>query len=209
MGKSQDAALLGVGESASKDELKRAYRKCAMRCHPDVTGDESSEEFLELRAAYERLRDGYWEKGGRAGPATPREPARPQRRTSRSPRRPDFINLFDNLMQNPGAGNRKVLEELELEAPIDYLIFGASISIYVPVHVACRTCQGRGRVVEHGGISSFCPKCNGAGDMEKQLRVPVSIPPNLRSGATLRVPMEDSGMAGYDLLVTITLGATG
>lgn len=209
MGKAEDVRLLEVCESASKEELKQAYRRCAMRCHPDVTGDQSSEEFVQVRGAYERLRDGYWEKVGLDEVPEARKPRPTQRRSSRPKRGPDFINLFDNLMQNVGdSSRRKVLDDLELEAPLDYLIFGASISIYVPIHVACRACQGRGHISDRSGVSSPCPRCKGDGGMEKQLRVPVAIPPNLRSGATLRVPCEEAGMPGYDLLITVTLGVS-
>ena len=51
--------ILGVGKSASKDEIKKSYRKLAMKYHPDRNqGDEASEKkFKEASAAYEVLKD--------------------------------------------------------------------------------------------------------------------------------------------------------
>merc|ERR1719506_3026091 len=46
-------AILGVDPAATNEEIKKAYRRTAMECHPDKGGDK--EEFQELNSAYEKI----------------------------------------------------------------------------------------------------------------------------------------------------------
>ena len=72
---------LGVARGASEDEIKSAYRKLAMRWHPDRNNGskEAEERFKDLTEAYDVLRDPqkraaydrYGEAGLRGGPASP------------------------------------------------------------------------------------------------------------------------------------------
>ena len=59
MSKRDYCDVLGVSKSANKDELKKAYRKLAMKYHPDRNPDDSqaAEKFKELSEAYEILSD--------------------------------------------------------------------------------------------------------------------------------------------------------
>ena len=207
MGRKEDVRLLGIGAHTTGDELRRAFKNLALRYHPDVAGEECGVTFVRIREAYERLRDGYWDRvSPESNDVTP-APSRP-RSVSRS-RGVDFISLFDGLIENLGQNGapRKVLDHLELEVPLDYLIFGASLTIHFPVEVACARCQGRSMVVESGGSAVHCPVCRGDGTRTRNLEVPISIPPGLRSGSSFRVPLDISGMTGCDLLVEISLGA--
>lgn len=65
--------VLGVSKDASKDEIKKAYRKLARQYHPDVSKEENaSEKFKEAKEAYETLSDqqkrAQYDQFGHAGP---------------------------------------------------------------------------------------------------------------------------------------------
>lgn len=209
MSRADDALLLGVGVTVSAESLKAAFRVAAMGCHPDLAGEGCREEFVQLREAYERLRDGYWDRVDKAsertrqrGPVKPRSTGR--RQTARTP---DFIDFFDAALKdiaNQKKG-RRVLDEIELAVPFDYLLFGASLTIYVPVEMACRTCHGKGMVPDLQGVVSGCPTCHGDRVSERQLKVPLNLPPGLRAGHRLYIPLDESGLKGYDVLVEISL----
>jgi molecular chaperone DnaJ len=209
MGRAEDALLLGVDGHADAEALKAAFRLLALQLHPDVAGEDRGAEFVRIREAYERLRDGHWDKVPveveAAEPAV--EEVTPRR--ERAGLGPDFIDLFDNALGNLGrtAARRRVLDHIELEVPLDYLIFGASLSLYVPVEMECRTCRGRGVTVEMSGAVNTCPKCYGERVAERQIKVPINLPPGLRAGNSLRIPLDAAGLKGYDVLVELSLAA--
>lgn len=47
--------VLGVSDNYTKEELKKAYKRLAMKYHPDVAGDEATEKFIKIKKAYELL----------------------------------------------------------------------------------------------------------------------------------------------------------
>lgn len=49
--------ILGVSRTATPEELKKAFRKLARECHPDIAGNEGAERFKEVTAAYAELSD--------------------------------------------------------------------------------------------------------------------------------------------------------
>jgi hypothetical protein len=49
--------VLGVPHGSSQDDIKRAYHERAKRCHPDIHGDGSAEQFIRVQEAYEKLRE--------------------------------------------------------------------------------------------------------------------------------------------------------
>lgn len=183
--------VLGVGESASAEEIKRAYRKLARRHHPDRNpGDRQAEERMkEISEAYDVLSDprkraeydemrrlarsGFRSRGFGAGPAggSPFDIS-------------DLLGDFFGGARQPRAG-RGVDLETEVRISFEDAIAGTTVPLRVARDVTCeecggsgarpgstvRTCEicgGTGVVGEDQGLFSFrrpCRRCGGSGTM--------------------------------------------
>lgn len=203
MGKREDTRLLGVGAKAGDEVLRAAFRALAIKCHPDVAGEQFADEFIRLREAYERLRDNHWDKSVKGVPASV---AKPSTSATPAPGRGDFIDLFNGLMKGVGNGSgRKVLDCIELEVPVDFLLFGEDFYINYPVTFACRRCGGRGVTVHRQGRVDRCRACDGSGEKEVVLKLAVSIAAGSRAGTSIVVPLDQFGLANRDLVLDLTL----
>ncbi|NOZ56923.1 MAG: J domain-containing protein [Calditrichaeota bacterium] len=181
--------VLGVSRDADTEEIKRAYRKVAKECHPDVSqGDEAStERFRQATEAYEVLSDArkradYDRKL--------REQDFARTRPRRHSRTLDFFELAEQMMLNlfremhgyPAwesfGGTLEVwLTEEEAEN-------GTRVSFDVPIERECGICEGRGYL-----LFSYCPRCGGKGTVEGSRRVTIEIPPGVREGDRLEIPV--------------------
>lgn len=160
--------ILGVSKTASEAELKSAFRKLAMQCHPDRhPGDKAAEtKFKELNEAYQVLSDGQkrgaydryghqaFEHGGGGGPA------------DMSDFMSDIFESFfgDGRGRGPrGANARERGADLRynLEIGLEEAYAGKNATIRVPTSVACEICSGTGAKL--GSKSRQCPTCGGHG----------------------------------------------
>lgn len=180
--------VLGVARDASDDDLKKAYRRCAMKYHPDRNpGDKGAEEaFKECKEAYETLSDSSRRRmydahghaafehgmGGGGGPGYA-----------------DMGDIFGDILGNifggaaGGRGPRRGADiGYVMELSLEEAVGGIEKQIEVPTLDECEacdgsgssdgkletcgTCQGRGQVRFQRGIFSMqqgCPHCGGRG----------------------------------------------
>jgi molecular chaperone DnaJ len=185
--------VLGVGKSASKDEIRRAYRRLAQQHHPDKGGGEA-EKFKEINEAYEVLSDdtkrGQYDQYGQTF-----EQARaqgqpgfggfsgfndfsdfmrgPGQNYSRGPFSNiefDFGDIFSDIFGTPRQPRRRQGIDLEMTLTIDFLdsVFGAEKQLTLEKLDTCPVCNGSG--AEVGSKIITCPKCHGSGQIIEHRR---------------------------------------
>ncbi|HLK58160.1 MAG TPA: molecular chaperone DnaJ [Chthonomonadaceae bacterium] len=164
--------VLGVSQTASADELKRAYRNLAKKLHPDVNKDpDAGEKFREVQNAYDVLSDdrkrSLYDQYGAEGLNGPEG----------FPGGFDMgSNLFNDLFgalyeQQTGGGRRSrasagvrgddLREDIELT--LEEVALGVEKTIRYRCMETCEVCQGSG--AQAGTSAEVCPQCRGEGQV--------------------------------------------
>lgn len=166
--------ILGVAKNASDDEIKKAYRKLAMKYHPDRNqGDkakEAEEKFKEAKEAYEMLSDpqkrAAYDQYGHAG-VDPNMRGAPGGPEGFGGFADAFGDIFGDIFGgHRGAGRgRQVYRGSDLsyamEITLEEAAHGKDAQIRIPSWEDCDTCHGSG--AKPGTSVKTCPTCNGAG----------------------------------------------
>ena len=175
--------VLGVGKSASADELKKAYRRLAVQYHPDRGGDEA--QFREVSEAYEVLKDESkrkrYDQFGHAGvgssAASDGNPFGGFGGTAQ-----DFSFDFGDLGlgdifgsffggQTGGRRGRQTRGqdvETNIEISFEQAVFGTEVDLNLTMQDACSHCSGT--TVEPGYDLKTCDNCGGSGQVTNVMR---------------------------------------
>jgi molecular chaperone DnaJ len=175
--------ILGVSRSADAEEIRKAYRKLAVKYHPDKNpGDKTAEEkFKELSEAYEALSDpqkrAAYDQYGHAA-------FDPRQRASRGGfggAGGGFHDPFDIFREVFGGGGGNIFESIfggghdpsapqrgddlryDLEITLEEAALGCEKEISVKKLDRCETCDGSG--AEHGSKMRACSTCGGRGQV--------------------------------------------
>ena len=172
--------VLGVKRSATRDEIKKAYRSLARRYHPDANPNDpkAEEKFKEVSSAYEVLSDSDKRKQYDAGP-TPFFGQGPRRGGTYQGQQPppmggDWGDLFGNLFGGGGGfgggGTRRQRtpargEDITVSVQMSFedALKGVTTKIGVPQTVNCGVCGGSGAAP--GTSPMTCPQCKGRGSV--------------------------------------------
>ena len=168
--------VLGVARDAAAADIKEAYRRLAMKYHPDRSdGDPDNEaKFKEAKEAYEILshqekraaydRFGHEGLQGAAGPGGGFSGAEA------------FSDVFGDVFGDifgggrRGGGRSQVFRgadlRYELELTLEQAVSGDSVNIEIPTHVECERCKGGG--AEPGSEPVTCDHCGGTGQIRAQ-----------------------------------------
>ncbi len=174
MAKQDYYAVLGVGREASADELKKAYRKVAMKFHPDRNpGDKGAESsFKEAGEAYEVLKDdnkraaydryGHAAFEGGGGPASGFE-------FTGGGLGDIFEQMFGDALGGRRGGKARTGSDVRTQVEIDLAeaFTGVKLPIKVPTRIACEHCAGTGSESKDRS-GDTCPTCHGQGKVRAQ-----------------------------------------
>jgi len=169
--------ILGVDKSASQDEIKKAYRKLAMKYHPDQNKDnpEAEAKFKEVSAAYDTLKDeqkraAYDRFGhdayeqGMAGAGAGGGAGAPFG---------NFSDIFEDVFGDFMGGGRSRSGPMRgtdlqytYEVTLEEAFKGKEATIELPKQESCDACNGSG--AEDGTGVETCPTCNGSGRIRMQ-----------------------------------------
>lgn len=174
--------VLGIGKSASDDEIKKAFRKKAIEFHPDRGGDET--KFKEVNEAYEVLKDsskrqrydqfGHAGVGGAAGGGgDPFAGFGGQGQNVNF----DFGDLglgdiFSSFFGGQAGGQQRRQRGNDVSTAVDIsfedAVFGTEVTVRYRSHVACSHCKGS--TVEPGHDLKTCGTCGGQGQVNQAVR---------------------------------------
>jgi molecular chaperone DnaJ len=167
--------VLGIPKNASDDDIKKAYRKLAMKHHPDRNqGDDAKkaeEKFKEAKEAYEMLSDAQkraaYDQFGHAG-VDASMGARGGGAEGFGGFAEAFGDIFGDIFggarQRPGGGQQVYRGgdlSYAMEISLEEAAFGKETQIRIPSWDACETCHGSG--AKPGTQPKTCPTCSGAG----------------------------------------------
>ncbi|EWH09882.1 chaperone protein DnaJ [Catenovulum agarivorans DS-2] len=162
--------VLGLERSASERDIKKAYKRLAMKYHPDRTkGDKDFEEkFREIKEAYEVLTNAElkarYDQYGHAG-------VDPQMGGGGGGHQ-DFSDIFGDVFGDifGGGGRRQSRAQrgsdlrYNLELSLEEAVKGKNVEIKVPTWVSCETCDGSG--AKPGSKPQVCSTCHGQGQVQ-------------------------------------------
>jgi molecular chaperone DnaJ len=177
MAKEDYYKLLNVDKNASDAEIKKSYRRMAMKFHPDRNKDnsESSEKkFKQIKEAYEILADpkkrAAYDQFGHAG-VDPSMGGGPGGAESFSDIFGDVFGDIFGGARGGGGGARSHAQagadlRYNLELTLEEAVAGTEAKIRVPVLVACKECKGSG--AKKGSSPVTCTTCQGQGQVRMQ-----------------------------------------
>ena len=173
--------VLGVSRNASEAEIKKSYRRLAMKYHPDRnSGDQAAEaevRFKECKEAYEVLCDAQkraaYDQFGHAGVNPGMGAGGPGGFAGGSANFSDiFGDVFGDIFGGGRTGGRgsRVRRGADLrynlQLSLEEAVAGTTVKIRVPTFVTCDACHGSG--AKKGTQPKTCETCGGAGQVRMQ-----------------------------------------
>ena len=207
MSKQDYYQTLGLQKNSSDAEIKKAYRKLAMKYHPDRNPDDKTAEikFKEAKEAYEVLSDnqkraaydqfghaGVNNQAGMGGGFNPGDAFNDI-----------FGDMFGDIFGNARGQRRQSSAQrgadlrYELDLDLEQAVFGETIKINIPSLIGCDTCAGSG--AKKGTQATRCLRCEGRGSVRVQqgfFTLQQTCPECRGAGQTIKDPCIDCSGSG-------------
>lgn len=178
--------VLGVEKGASKDEVKKAYRKLARQYHPDVNKEPGAEDkFKEAKEAYEVLSDeqkrAQYDQFGHAGAAG----GQGFGGFGGAGDFGGFGDIFDMFFggggrsRDPNAPRQGADLQYQVNLEFEDAVFGKELDINIPREEECDTCNGSG--AKPGTKPETCTHCHGSGQLNQEQNTPFGRVVNRRA----------------------------
>src|SRR5580704_1481528 len=222
---------LSVERIATDGDIKAAFRKQAMQCHPDRhPGDQNAEHrFKEINEAYEVLKDpdkrAAYDRYGHAafelGMGGGAAGFGAEFATT-------FSDIFDDLFgmgggrRGRGSGRERGADlRYNMEISLNDAYAGKAAQIRIPTSVTCEACSGSGakagtkpktcQMCGGQSIDSPCGSCSGSGRVTRERTLSVNIPAGVEDGTRIRLASEgEAGVRGGppgDLYIFLSIGS--
>ncbi|MBU5466443.1 molecular chaperone DnaJ [Virgibacillus sp. MSJ-26] len=169
--------VLGLDRDASKDEIRKAYRKLARKYHPDVNKEDGAEEkFKEAKEAYEVLNDeqkrAQYDQFGHAGASGQGFGGFGGAQDFSG----GFGDIFDMFFggggrtRDPNAPQQGADLQYTMVLEFEEAVFGKEAEITIPKEEECDTCHGSG--ARPGSKVETCSHCHGSGQLNTEQNTP-------------------------------------
>jgi DnaJ-class molecular chaperone len=208
--------VLGVSRGSDLKKIKDAYRTIVKRYHPDLSQNtETTENFLEVKKAYETLGDEEKRKqydeelaGEGSELRIRRVPEIVREKRSRFEGIESIYSRTDDFFSGflPGffdVEKKRVREkDLYFEAILTpgEAAEGGLFPVTVPVLEICPRCRTSGM-----WENFFCPVCRGYGRVQREREFSLSIPPGVRHGTEITLSLEDIGLKDTYLNILVRI----
>lgn len=174
MAKEDYYQLLGIAKNASEAEIKKSFRRLAMKYHPDRNADnpEAEEQFKKIKEAHDILSDpkkrAAYDQFGHAG-------VDPSMGGGQGFAGGNFSDIFGDVFgdifggggtRGRGGAQRGSDLRYNLEITLEEAVAGTEVKIPIPTLISCSSCEGSGAA--KGSKVLTCPTCHGHGAVRMQ-----------------------------------------